>query len=93
MILVLFAIFSKNTFGTICLRKYFSICNHFLNTFGTFFFKNTSGPIFFEYLWHNLFEEGHVLDINCLRLEFEGEDSDVGPEIIGDVDSEPEIYP
>ena len=80
MILVLFAIFSKNTFGTIFKIPLGTFC---LRIFGT---------IFFKYLWHNLFEEGHVLDINCLRLEFEGEDSDVGPEIIGDVDSEPEIY-
>ena len=29
-----------------------------------------------------MFEEGHVLDINRLRLEFEGEDSNVGPKII-----------
>ena len=36
----------------------------------------------YAHLWHNLFEEGHVLDINCLRLQFKGEDSNVGPEII-----------
>ena len=36
----------------------------------------------FAHLWHYLFEEGHVLDINRLRLEFEGEDSNVGPNTI-----------